>query len=324
MSNCPNNGPISLRVSVTDRCQLRCIYCMGPEGVSKLTHGEVLSFEEIIRFVRVLKKHFGLSKVRITGGEPLVRLGLSKLIEMLAEEDVPDLALTTNGQQLSALASELKQAGLRRVNVSLDSLNAATYRQLTRGGELQRSLDGLDAALHYGITPVKLNTIVLKGINSDELTDMARFGLERGCEVRFLELMPIGPAADRSDDWFVSSAEVLAKLAEDFELTPIDLQPGSSSRNYLAKDGQGRTGIIGVISSCTDAFCEKCRRLRLTATGKLIGCLARPEGQHIGSFLQDDYDPDSPQLFEAIRNALSLKQKTRLFSRNTLMVEIGG
>ncbi|NIA06611.1 MAG: GTP 3',8-cyclase MoaA [Actinobacteria bacterium] len=324
MSNQRNNGPIALRISVTDRCQLRCLYCMGPEGVHKVTHREILSFEEIVRFVRALKVHFGLSKVRITGGEPLVRPGITKLVEMLTGEGIPDLALTTNGQQLGRMAAQLKQAGLQRINMSLDSLHADTYRRLTRGGELQCSLDGLEAALHYGLAPVKLNTIVLRGINSAELTDMVRFGLEHGCEVRFLELMPIGPAADYSDDWFVSSAEVLAKLAEDFELTPSDVQPGSSSRNYLAKDGQGRTGIVGIISSRTDAFCGQCRRLRLTATGKLVGCLARPEGYNVRSLLQADHDLDSSQLLEAIRRALDLKQKERCFSRTTLMVETGG
>ena len=222
------------------------------------------------------------------------------------------------------MASQLKRAGLQRVNISLDSLKADTYCQLTRRGKLQRSLEGLDAALHYGFAPVKINTIALKGINNNELVDIARFGLERGCQVRFLELMPIGPAAECFDDWFVSSTEVLDALAESFDLQPAPVQPGSSSRNYLAKDRQDRTGIIGLISSRTAAFCRKCRRLRLTATGKLVGCLARPEGSHIRAFLQSDHDSDSPQLLEAICSTLSLKQKPRRFSRTTLMVETGG
>jgi len=324
MNNARNNEPISLRISVTDRCQLRCIYCMGPEGVTKLAHQEILSFEEIIRFVRAMKRHFGLSKIRITGGEPLVRPDITKLVEMLTREGVPDLALTTNAQLLASMASQLKRAGLQRINISLDSLKADTYRRLTRGGELQSSLEGLAAALHHGFAPVKINTIALRSINCDELVDIARFGLERGCEVRFLELMPIGPAAERSADWFVSSTEVLDTLAESFDLQPTPVQLGSSSRNYLAKDRRGQTGIIGLISSRTAAFCEKCRRLRLTSTGKLIGCLARPEGSHIRAFLQSDHDADSPQLLEAIRRALSLKQKPRRFSRTTLMVETGG
>ena len=297
---------------------------MGPEGVPKVTHQEILTFEEITRFVRLLRRHFELSKVRITGGEPLVRPGVTKLVEMLAREGVQDLALTTNGQQLSAMAGELRQAGLQRVNMSLDSLKPETYRRLTRGGDLQHSLDGLAAALHYGFSPVKTNTIVLRGINNDELTDMVRFGLDRGCEVRFLELMPIGPAAECFDDWFVSSAEVLAELARAFDLEPIWAKPGSSSRNYSAKDKQGRVGIIGLISSRTAAFCDQCQRLRLTSTGKLVGCLARPEGGNIRSLLQNDYDSDSRQLLKLIGQALEFKQKERHFSRTTLMVETGG
>ena len=297
---------------------------MGPEGVPKATHQDILTFEEIVRFVGVLKRHFVLSKVRITGGEPLVRAGVTKLIEMLAREGVQDLALTTNGQQLAPMAEGLKQAGLERINMSLDSLKPDTYLRLTRGGELQRTLDGLAAALRYGFAPVKINTIVLRDINSSELTDIARFGLDRGCEVRFLELMPIGPAAECFDEWFVSSAEVLSELSKAFDLEPVGWEPGSSSRNYSAKDKQGRVGMIGLISSCTTPFCDQCRRLRLTSTGKLVGCLARPEGSYIRSLLQNDYDPDSPQLLKLISQALDLKKKERCFSRTTLMVETGG
>ncbi len=167
MSDCQNQNqkPVSLRISITDRCQHRCIYCMPPEGVGKFTHEDILSFAQIIRFVQILKDHFGLATVRITGGEPLVRRGVVELVKMLAGLGIPELTLTTNAQSLAPVAADLKQVGLARVNISLDSINPRTYRQLTHGGNLQAALPGLDAALDNGLTPVKLNPVVLKGIN---------------------------------------------------------------------------------------------------------------------------------------------------------------
>ncbi len=324
MNESQKHTPVYLRISITDRCQHRCIYCMGPEGVAKFTHQDILSFAEIIRFVQVLKGHFGISSVRITGGEPLVRRGVVELVKMLAAQGLSELTLTTNGQSLAAMAGELKQAGLNRVNISLDSINPDTYRRLTRSGELEAALAGLAAALDSGLTPLKLNTVVLKGINSDEVVDIARFGIERRCEVRFLELMPIGPSAEHFADWFVSSQEILAELCQAFELEPTKTKFGSSSRKYLAQDSQGRQGIIGLISSSSSPFCRQCRRLRLTSTGKLIGCLARPEGPNIRPLLQDPGKANELSLVEMISDVLDIKGKRRLFWRAEPMVRIGG
>ena len=324
MNEIQKHAPVSLRISITDRCQHRCLYCMGPDGVDKFTHQDILSFTEIIRFVGVLKRRFGLGAVRITGGEPLVRRGVVELVKMLAAQGLSELTLTTNSQFLAAMAGELKQAGLNRVNISLDSINPDTYRRLTRGGELEGVLAGLAAALVSGLAPVKLNTVVLKGINSDEVVNIARFAIERHCEVRFLELMPIGPADKHFADWFVSSQEVLAKLWEAFELEPARTEPGSSSRKYLARDAQGRKGSIGLISSVSSPFCRQCRRLRLTSTGKLIGCLARPEGPNIRRLLQDAGKANELSLVEMISEVLDIKGKRRLFWRAEPMVRIGG
>ena len=315
---------VSLRISITDLCQMRCVYCMAPEGVDKFAHQDVLSFAEIVRFVGLLKTRFGLSGVRITGGEPLVRRGVVELVKMLVDEGLSELALTTNGQQLATMAGELNGAGLNRVNISMDSLDADTYRRLTRGGELQRTLDGLAAALDNGLKPVKLNTVVLKGINSDEIVNIARFGIERGCEVRFLELMPIGPAAGRVAEWFVSSDDVLAKLAEVFEIQSVGRERGSSSRKYLLKDEQGREGSMGLISSATSPFCSDCGRLRLSSTGKLMGCLARPEGVNIRPLLRDGGNDWEQGLVRSVDEVLSIKGKKRLFGRTDSMVRIGG
>ena len=324
MVNRDQVGPISLRLSVTDQCQLHCIYCAPSDGVEQLSSTEILSFEEIVRLVRIVKSRFGVSKAHITGGEPLLRPGVADLVAMVARENVPDMALTTNGQLLGAIALDLKRAGLPRINVSLDSLTSKTFRWLTRGGELCYTLAGIEAALEYGLSPVKLNVTVLRNVNSDEVVNIARFGLERGCEVRFLELMPIGPAANRFGDLFVTSGEVRTKLTEAFDLKPAPRMYGKSSTNYLARDARGRKGIIGFISSQTAPFCHDCRRLRLTATGQLIGCLARGEGPDIRPLLRDGDSPDSELLVEAIRDALHLKRNGGPFRTRELMARVGG
>jgi len=316
--------PISLRLSITDRCQLHCLYCAPPDGVEELSSAEILSVEEMLRFVRIVESRFGVSKIHITGGEPLLRPGVVELVAMLARDKMSGLALTTNGQLLDTIALDLKQAGLHRINISLDSLDAETFRWLTRGGELCDTLAGMEAALECGLAPVKLNVTVLRNVNSHEVVDIARFGLERGCEVRFLELMPIGPAAARFWELFVPSAEVRAKLGEAFDLKPARPSPGKSSWDYFTGDRQGRKGVIGFISPQTAPFCHDCRRLRLTATGQLIGCLARGEGPNIRPFLRDGDSCCDEPLVEVIHNTLRLKRNAGHFSTRKLMAKVGG
>jgi len=279
------DAPLSLRISVTDRCQLRCVYCMPPGGVPKTGHDAVLSFEEIVRFVRTVRSHFELTKVRITGGDPLARSGIVDLVAMLAAEGVGDLALTTNGQRLAETAGDLKRAGLRRVNVSLDSLDDSTFAALTRGGRPHPTLEGIQAAVRAGLTPVKLNTVVLRGLNDAEVVDVARFGLEAGCEVRFLELMPIGCAGRMFDERFVPTSEVRARIEGQFTLSPLTHRTGASSRDAWASDAGGRSGVIGFVSATTQPFCAGCTRLRLTSTGRLVACLARGDGPDVRRFL---------------------------------------
>jgi len=336
VTDATSDGPVSLRLSVTDRCQLRCLYCMPPEGVQRSPRDKILRFEEIVRFVAALQRRVGLTKVRITGGEPLSRRGIVRLVEMLAAMGIADLAMTTNGQSLAESARDLKRAGLNRVNVSLDSLRAEVFRTITRCGELSRTLAGIDAALSAGLRPVKINVTVLRNVNTDELGQLVRFGLESGCEVRFIELMPIGPVAEGSSPqapggnfakWFVSATEVLVHLAESFELRPLPRKEGSSSRPYAARahggvGGSGREGLISVIPSLTEPFCADCRRLRLTASGKLLGCLAREEGLDIRSLLREG--GDERVLVRAATVAMSLKNAERDFQRQTAMFRIGG
>ncbi len=297
---------------------------MPPEGVPKKSHSDILRFEDIVRFVRTLKSSFGISKVRITGGEPLVRPGIVELIRLLSCEGIADLALTTNGQQLADMAGDLKHAGLNRVNVSLDSLDEKIFWKLTGGGRLQRSLEGIQAALRNGLKPLKINMVVLRGVNDHEISSLARFGLEHGCQVRFLELMPIGCAKEKFDELFVGTQEIQQSLEKGFSLKEIASQPSQSSRNFQAWDRDGRKGIIGFISPTTKPFCQDCRRVRLTSTGQLIACLAKGSGPSVRKLLQDDTPRARRALRQLVSEQLCQKRSDREFHTHSPMVAVGG
>jgi len=302
---------------------VRCIYCMPRGGTTKYSHAEILRFEQICRFVEVVQSAFGLVKLHVTGGEPLVRKDIDKLISMLAGLHPGDFALTTNGLALAEMAGPLRQAGLMRVNISLDSLRADMYRRLTRGGDLSRVFAGIDAALEAGLRPVKLNAAIINGINRDEIVEIARFGMRLGCPVRFLELMPIGPAKARFRRWFVSSQATLAELSKAFELVPLTVRQGSSSVDYHAVAPDGTRGLVGVISSHSRPFCDSCRRLRLTARGDLVGCLARGGGLSIRRLLGGGGDTDGP-IVDAVNEVLRHKRTGRRFATGRLMSHTGG
>ncbi len=314
-------APLQLRVSVTDRCQLRCRYCM-PSGGVPLGDGQgILSYEDITALVTCLDEAFGVDKVRLTGGEPLARPGLERLVGMLADHGIPDLALTTNGLQLTTMASRLKQAGLRRVNVSLDSLSADTFRHLTGGGDLTAVLNGIDAALAAGLRPLRLNTVVIRGVNDYEIADLTAFGLRTGCEVRFIELMPIGPGAALFENGFIDSDTVHRRLTTHFRLTPLTWDPAASARRHGVTDATGQQGIVGFISSCSAPFCAGCTRLRVTADGRLIGCLARDSGVSVRDRLQAG---DTAAITRAACGVLAGKTAERVFEQEMAMAAIGG
>jgi cyclic pyranopterin phosphate synthase len=239
---------------------------------------------------------------------------------MLGREGV-DLALTTNGQALAELAGPLWQAGLRRINISLDSLDPSRYAAISRGGRMEMALAGIAAARTHRFNPIKLNAVVMRGHNDADVVALARWGLERGLWVRFLEVMPIGPAAGRFDELFVPSAQVMSTLSAAFDLHPCPAQ-GGTARYYQATDGHGRQGVIGLISSCSQPFCAGCRRLRLTASGELIGCLAVGKGIDLRPILQQPYDDE--RLVEAVGQVLDLKRSGRGFPTSNLMVHTGG
>lgn len=313
--------PLTLRVSVTDRCQLRCQYCMPPEGVSACGHEDVLTFEEIAAFVEHLQASYDVRKVRLTGGDPLVRKGIVDLVALLAGLGIPDLAMTTNAQRLSALADDLAAAGLNRVNISLDSLNPGTFEQITRREGVRNTIEGIEAAIRADLRPVKLNMVVMQGINDQEVCEVLSFALERGCELRFIELMPIGFGASHFDKRFVSTASIRRMLTSRFELAPMPRTPGSSSTGCRVRGRDGAGGVVGFISPCTDRFCSDCTRLRLTSDGRLMGCLARKEGYGIRPLLRRDRHD---ALTTAVRKALRCKRVDSGFEQPVSMAAIGG
>ena len=267
------NRPISyLRVSVTDRCNLRCVYCMPPGGIPWRPHGEVLRYEEIERVVRAAAG-LGISKVRLTGGEPLARKGLVDLVAMIARiPGIDDLAMTTNGILLARHAEDLKAAGLRRVNVSLDTLRPEWFRRITRLGELSDTLEGIAAAKDAGLVPVKVNTVVIRGLNDDEVVDFARLTHTPDWHVRFIEVMPLGDNADWAGNGYVPMGEVRERIERELgELRPVKLAGGGGPARYYRLPGA--QGTIGFITPISQHFCYQCNRLRLTADGKLRPCL---------------------------------------------------
>jgi cyclic pyranopterin phosphate synthase len=259
-----------LRISVTDRCNLRCTYCMPAEGMNWLPRSDLLTFEEIERVARVLVARFGFTSIRLTGGEPTVRARLPVLVERLAALDV-DLSLTTNATNLGLIAHDLAAAGLRRVNISLDSLRRDRVIALTRRDCLEQVLDGIDAALDAGLSPVKVNAVLIRGVNDDEVIDFATFGRERGVSVRFIEFMPLDASGEWSVDKVVSRDEIVAAIDALYPIESHHEHDGSEpAETFGYQDGAGEFGII---ASVTDAFCGSCDRVRLTADGQLRSCL---------------------------------------------------
>ena len=256
-----------LRISVTDRCNLRCLYCMPPEGVPQMSHSEILSYEEIRAVVQAAAE-LGINKIRLTGGEPLVRADFPELIKILSQiEGIQELSLTTNGILLKNYALELRQAGLSRVNVSLDTLKPDKFQYVTRLGRLKDVLEGIEAAKEAGFEPVKINTVVMRGINDDEILDFARMTYEDGWHVRFIELMPFKGVAE-----FVPSNELRQHIGLLGKLEPCESITGNGPATYYRLSGA--RGTIGFISALTEpSFCSRCNRMRLTPDGKLRPCL---------------------------------------------------
>lgn len=259
-----------LRLSVTDRCNLRCIYCMPAEGIQPFGHSDILSYEEIVRIVRVAAE-LGVRKVRITGGEPLTRKNLPFLISEIRKiSGIEDLSMTTNGILLERHAQELADAGLNRVNISLDSFNPERYREITRGGDLDAVLRGLEAARKAGLAPIKINMVPVRGINEDEIEAFAKMTLDSDCHVRFIEFMPSGTAESWGPEKYITTGEMQEIIGKIAPLEPVRVRKNGPSKYFRL---QGARGVIGFISALSHHFCRECNRLRLTPEGKLRPCL---------------------------------------------------
>ena len=257
-----------LRISVTDRCNFRCTYCMPPEGLDWVPRDELLTFEEIERLARLSVEQFGIESIRITGGEPTVRARLPVLIKKLAQLPV-DLSMTTNGATLRVLSEDLVSAGLKRINISLDSLQPERFTELTLRDNLPQVLDGIQAAVEAGLDPVKVNVVVMAGVNDDEIIDFARFGREKGVTVRFIEFMPLDASESWTNNQVVTQTQIVEEINSEFPLEAVKRTSAPATR-FVYKDGGGE---IGVVASVTQQFCDTCDRVRLTADGQFRNCL---------------------------------------------------
>ena len=311
-----------LRISVTDRCNLRCTYCMPEHGITLLTHSEILRYEEI-QAVAQAAAALGINKLRLTGGEPLVRSGLPHLVAMLSQiEGIDDIALTTNGVLLRRYAAQLRQAGLRRVNVSLDTLKRDRFHRITRDYKLGEVLDGIETAKAVGLDPVKVNMVVMRGINDDEVLDFARLTLKDGWHVRFIEPMPFGTGDGSS---FIPTSEIQERLLSLGPLEPCLHSHGNGPAKYFRFPGA--QGTVGFITPLSEHFCFNCNRLRLTVDGKLRPCLLSDEEVDLKTHLRRGASRE--ELKGLIVQAVAAKPERHHLSEGVLpkgraMCQVGG
>lgn len=297
-----------IRISVTDRCDLRCTYCL-PEGFKDFEEPENwLSIDEILRVARVFGE-LGVSKIRLTGGEPLTRRNLPELVAGLtALPTVEDLSLSTNAVRLKKYAEPLAQAGLNRVNVSLDSLRPDRFAEITGGGKLEKVLAGLQAAKQFDLTPVKINMVVMKGVNDNEVEDLVAYCVEHGFTLRMIETMPVGSQGREASNQFISLEDVVRRLEERFELIP-DIFPGAGPARYLRVAGSDTH--IGLITPMSRHFCATCNRVRLTADGSLHLCLGQENSVQLRPMLRAGVSDE--ELRQVIRDAIAMKPERHEF-----------
>ena len=319
-----------LRISVTDRCNFRCTYCMPAEGMTWLDRSEVLTYEEIERVARICVEIFGVDSLRLTGGEPTVRAHLPQLISKLAalrlpDGTKPDIALTTNGATLRNIAVELRDAGLDRINVSMDSLKPERFFAMTRRDELHNVLAGIAEAQVAGFSPMKVNAVVERGANDDEILDLVRYGRDNNVEVRFIEFMPL----DASNEWerkkVVSQDEIVATIAAEFPLELMPARGAAPADRWRFLDGKG---TVGVIPSVTHPFCGDCDRVRLTSDGQFRTCLFATDESDIRSLLRNG--GTDAEIAELIQVAVGAKwaghqiNQVNFIRPNRSMSQIGG
>lgn len=281
-----------LRISITDRCNLRCTYCMPKEGLSATGHEDILSYEEILRIAAVAARA-GIAKIRITGGEPLVRRGVVDFISRLSLiPGLSDISLTTNGILLENFASSLFNAGIKRINISLDSLDAENYAHITRGGDLEAVLRGVEAAYQAGFYPIKINAVVIKGVNDDEILDFAVLTLNKPFQIRFIELMPMGQAGSGYKGKYVSNDVIFERINKFYRLEPVSAIHNNTDGPARMYRIEGGLGEIGFISPISRHFCNVCNRLRLTADGHLRACLLKDKDVSLREALRSGCSDD--------------------------------
>ena len=290
------------RISVTDRCNFRCQYCMPEEGLDWLKREELLSFEEITRITKILVENYGINSVRLTGGEPTLRANLSDLISMLSKLPI-EIALTTNGISLDKNAHNFRSAGLHRVNISIDSLKAERFKEITLRDDMKKVITGIEASIEAGLSPVKINVVVMRGINDDEIIEFAKFGRERDVIVRFIEFMPL----DADEKWstlsVVSLEEIFSTINSVYPLEVVKRSNAPASRfRYI--DGQGE---IGIVASVTQKFCDTCDRIRITADGQFRNCLFSNEEFDLKEALRSE--SSDKEICELLEMAVSAKRE---------------
>jgi len=293
-----------LRISVTDRCNLRCQYCRPKEGISLLGHEDILSYEEILRIVSVATE-LGITKVRVTGGEPLIRRGIIDFVRELSSiSGLKDISLTTNGLLLGEYAAPLYEAGIRRINISIDSLKEKKYAAITGGGDFRVLWQGIEAALKEGFYPIKLNTVVIKGVNDDEILDFAALSLKYPFQMRFIELMPIGQAGIQYEHRFLSNDILWERINRTYSLEPVDrgTETDGPARIFRIPGGMGEIGFISPISH---HFCNACNRIRLTSDGHFRPCLLKDREIDLKTMLRQGCS--DRELKEVLLGAISAK-----------------
>ncbi len=309
-----------LRLSVTSHCNLRCLYCRpGPGAGARRAD---LTDAQRLELVADLYAHRGLRQLRLTGGEPLLHDTIVSLVaDLRLAAPMLSLAMTTNGFGLARLAHSLRSAGLDRLNVSLDTIDPERYRALT-GGRVENVIRGLDAAIDAGFAPPKLNTVVLAGHNDDQLIELVEWAVDRSLEIRFLEAMPIGPAAEFNRNHFVPAHTIKRRLESHFQLRPLRRTPGETAARYTVENAV-RTGVVGIIAPVSESFCGQCRRMRLTADGKLFPCLLDSRYVDLSvCWQQGVYAPDLAE--RMIQRAIADKRATGSTRQETAMIALGG
>jgi GTP 3',8-cyclase len=317
-----------VRLSVTDRCNYKCVYCRPQDSIHEGKQSEFLSYEEMVRLIRLFSE-LGVKKVRLTGGEPLVRKGIVGFIQELGKlPEITDLSLSTNAHLLKQFALPIHQAGVKRVNISLDTLNPQRFTDITRGGDVVKVIEGIDEAVAVGLGPVKLNMVVMKGFNDHEIEDMLDFTVQRQVELRFIETMPIGSSGIKTMGQHYPAKDILKRVKEKFgkELIPVTGSIGAGpAKYYQVGDSSVRVGVISAVSR---HFCASCNRVRLTAKGDLVLCLGQDDTVSLRDVLRNG--ADDTEVKSTIVDAIALKPEKHEFSSNANnlqdrdMVALGG